>query len=114
MNKDSIIEKEDSSPKFYCPKCKAEITNPVIWGQGWEQDDGDCESCGYSGLLDTMTGHDPDGSVWQVNLEDDEEEETYATCEKCRWFDSCEKAPHRDKGCPYEKEEPLVLGDEWV
>lgn len=67
------LGQEGIYPKFHCPKCQAEITNPVIWGQGWDFDSAKCEQCGYDGDLNTITGHDPDGSVWQHECEEEEE-----------------------------------------
>lgn len=61
--------------KFHCTKCGARITAPVIWVYGWDWDQGTCDACGYDGELDTMTGEDPDGSFWQTNKKDFEEEE---------------------------------------
>ncbi|MPN31378.1 hypothetical protein SDC9_178852 [bioreactor metagenome] len=53
-----------NKPEFRCPKCGAEIIAPM-WGCGIDWDYGHCDHCGYDGELDTMTGTDPDGSVWQ-------------------------------------------------
>ena len=53
--------------KFICPRCGGELT-AVIWGCGWDWDyTGEpCRKCGYQGELDTMTGTDPDGSIYQT------------------------------------------------
>lgn len=66
------LEQAEIFPKFHCPQCSAEITNPVAWGQGWDFDSAKCE-CGYDGDLNTITGYDPDGSVWQHVCEEEEE-----------------------------------------
>lgn len=60
--------KSNEEPTFHCPKCGAKL-GLVIWGGGWDWDyTGEpCSECGYEGELDTMTGFDPDGSVWQDN-----------------------------------------------
>ena len=61
-------------PKFTCPKCGSEITTAVVWGHGWDWDYANCLECGYDGELDTMTGIDQDGSIYQSHKQDFDEE----------------------------------------
>ena len=65
----------NAQPKFSCPKCGAPISI-ALWGAGWDWDYmvEPCSQCGYEGELNTMTGFDPDGSVWQDRKENYEEE----------------------------------------
>lgn len=72
-----LAKVEKTTVKFKCPRCGEEIPL-VIWGQGWDWDmpAHPCEHCGYDDYLDTMTGHDPDGSIYQVTKEEFDEENT--------------------------------------
>ena len=68
----------DERPPFFCPKCKREIDVPIIWGCGWDRDSfgaHPCPNCGYDGYLETMTGEDEDGTVWQFDYSEPEPEE---------------------------------------
>lgn len=58
--------------KHHCPRCGAELTL-VIWGCMWDWDTAECPKCGYDGELDTMTGVDPDGSIWQTAKPEEDE-----------------------------------------
>lgn len=53
----------------HCPECGEELKQ-VIWGNMFDWDVADCPHCGFSGELDTMTGFDPDGDVWQIKKEE--------------------------------------------
>lgn len=62
-------------PPFFCPKCKREIDVPIVWGCGWGRDSfgaHPCPNCKYDGYLDTVTGEDPDGTVWQWDYSEEE------------------------------------------
>lgn len=56
--------------KHNCPRCGAAL-KAVIWGNLFDWDYADCPECGYSGELDTATGCDPDGSIWQMKREEE-------------------------------------------
>lgn len=72
----SRILKPDEKPVFHCPWCGLEIS-PVIWGCGWDRDSfgaHPCPNCKYDGYLETVTGEDPDGTVWQWDYSEEEKE----------------------------------------
>ena len=58
-----------------CPKCK-ENTVVKIDGYGWDWDREICMSrgCDYDVELDTMTCHEPDGSIYIIRKDEDEDE----------------------------------------
>jgi len=60
-------------PPSHCPQCGA-LLELYIWGNGWDWDlpVKPCPNCGYDDFLDTMTGTDPDGTVWQQEREDED------------------------------------------
>lgn len=45
-----------------------------MWGEGWDYDHAICpeRGCDYDVELDTITGHDPDGSIYIREREKDE------------------------------------------
>lgn len=57
-----------------CPKCGSQLLR--MWGEGWDWDHAICpeRGCDYDLELDVMTGHDPDGSIWQEKKEHEEED----------------------------------------
>ena len=65
-------------PVFHCPRCGAEIS-PVVWGCGWDYDSTaePCQNCGYEGYLETITGVDPDGTVWQWDYSEEEKNDNH-------------------------------------
>lgn len=69
------LVKVEKKPEWKCPKCGHDIPL-VVWGQGWTWDFPvhPCENCGYDGELDTITGNDPDGSVYQEIREEQDED----------------------------------------
>lgn len=61
----------DIRPLGACPKCGSQLFR--MWGDGWDWDRAICpdRDCDYDKELDTMTGTDPDGSVWQWEKEEE-------------------------------------------
>lgn len=59
----------DLKPLGKCPKCGCGLFR--LWGYGWGWDHAMCvnRDCDYDVELDEMTGHNPDGSVWQRKKE---------------------------------------------
>ena len=58
-----------------CPKCKQD-TLIDMRGGGWDWDKKLCmnRGCDYEVELDTMTCHEPDGSIYIMHKEDDDED----------------------------------------
>lgn len=52
-----------------CPKCGTPLWR--MWGEGWDYDHAMCPSrgCDYDLELDTITGHDPDGTIYIMERE---------------------------------------------
>jgi hypothetical protein len=55
-----------------CPKCGSRLWR--MWGEGWDYDHAICprRGCDYDVELDTITGHDPDGSIYIRERPEDE------------------------------------------
>ena len=74
----SRILKPDEKPVFHCPRCGAEISS-VVFGCGWDYDSTakPCPNCKYDGSLETITGVDPDGTVWQLDYSEEEKNDNH-------------------------------------
>ena len=55
-----------------CPECNHKLI--TIYGNGWDVDTEFCPKCSYEADLQTMTCTEPDGSLYVINLSEDEDE----------------------------------------
>lgn len=65
-----MTEKE-IPPLGNCPKCGAKLFRECWEGWGWDRAVCSNWRCNYQHELDVMTGHDSDGSVWQVKRKEE-------------------------------------------
>lgn len=67
------LSESDVPPLGKCPICGSPVLR--IWGEGWDWDKAICSErgCDYYKELDTMTGHDPDGTIYIMDKPEDEE-----------------------------------------
>lgn len=66
------LSEDDVPPLGKCPKCGSNLWR--MWGEGWDYDHGICPArgCDYDVELDTITGHDSDGTVYICFKPEDE------------------------------------------
>jgi hypothetical protein len=64
---------EDVPKLGKCPKCGTTLAR--MWGEGWDWDHAICPArgCDYDVELDTMTGHDNDGTIYIMAKPNEEE-----------------------------------------